>query len=284
MLTLLILVLGLHLLRFVFAAAVSILQAILVCFTFDFAFDFIFFGLCLSFLLLLILGFSGLCDLLGDGAFDLHWWLLLEWFCTCFSHLARVLMVATITAALAGLACWHSVSWVHRYLHIHSILQRRLRKLGLGLQVCRLQSSLRIFLLTFFVAFFVISLSPFALAFPHERAAASHHVLHGSSSLVLVFCLSCGKSRGSELLCQRALLLEKLLLPGREERQVGVDHAIHALACLLAYIVGKFGMRNDIIDRLGRQATVLRMRLLHSSCQPLHAGIGLHGQNLLQIS
>ena len=100
----------------------------------------------------------------------------------------------------------------------------------------------------------------------------------------LVFCLSCGKSRGSEpdrtgaggngshshqpgsegisasrntgptqlphatpghtrcwwaygavilhsaanrlLLCQRALLLEKLLLPGREERQVGVDHAI----------------------------------------------------------
>ena len=98
-----VLVLGLHLLRFVFAAAVSILQAILVCFTFDFAFDFIFFGLCLSFLLLvvqeqarrcthtvlnqrdlcfagvglLILGFSGLCDLLGDGAFDLHWWLLL---------------------------------------------------------------------------------------------------------------------------------------------------------------------------------------------------------------
>ena len=32
------------------------------------------------------------------------------------------------------------------------------------------------------------------------------------------------------LLCQRALLLEKLLLPGREERQVGVDHAIPSWA------------------------------------------------------
>ena len=55
------------------------------------------------------------------------------------------------------------------------------------------------------------------------------------------------------LLCQRALLLEKLLLTGREERQVGMHHAIPSSQGSCVHISRYGGALGEPKDTLGSQ-------------------------------